>query len=381
MEIFAYSILSGLVIFLALICFLLQKKVYSFGQENAVLNSRLEGMAKETEIREEQKKTFRNEFEVLANKLLEEKGKKFTDANKELLAPLKEQLGEFRKRMEHVHEKSVETNASLLTKIGEVQNLNQQLSTDAKQLTTALSGGSQNIGAWGEMILEKILESSGLVKGREYETQTSFRDDDQKLLRPDAIIHLPRERDVVIDSKLSLIYYNKSMGAEDIVERNRFLKEHADAMRKHVKDLSGKYNNIAEIRTLDSTLMFVPIEGALVEALKIHKDLQDEAFTKGIILASPSTLMVALKSVHHIWSTERREHNIEELSKEVIAFLDKLSNFSASLEEVGSALGKAKLSYETAHKRLISGNGSVARRAEKIKELGSFYTKKELPSH
>ena len=357
-------------------CYSLQKKVSRLTEEKALLSGRIEGLQKEGEAREKLKK----EFELLASHILEEKGKKFSDASKELLTPLREQLGAFQKRIEDVHEKNIKSHSSLFTKIDEVQNLHQQLSTDAKELTTALHGKSQSIGAWGEMILEKILEGSGLKEGAEYKLQSSFRGQNNEQLRPDAVIHLPRERDVVVDSKLSLVHYQASMARDiSIEEREKHLKEHARAMRKHMLELSDKYAKIPELRTLDATLMFVPIEGALADALRIEKHLQEEAFARGLVLTSPSTLMVVLKSIYHIWSADHRERKADKVNQEILAFLDKIGAFTGDLDKVGESLGRAQKNYDDAYKKLVSGRGSVADRAEKIRDLGYFTSKKTLP--
>ena len=380
MEVFIIIFLFLLIFLLLFFCFLLQRKASRLTEEKALLSGRLESHQKEGEARESFKKEVKKEFELLASNIFEEKGKKFSDANKELLTPLREQLGAFQKRMEDVHEKNVRDNVSLFTKIGEVQNLNQQLSAEAKELSTALRGESQSIGAWGEMVLEKILEASGLKEGQEYRLQSSFRGQDKEQLRPDAVVHLPKERDVIVDSKLSLIHYQAGMSHDiSLEEREKHLKAHAKAMRKHMLELSGKYAKIPELRVLDATLMFVPIEGALAEALRVEKHLQEEAFAQSIILTSPSTLMVVLKSIYHIWSADHRERSVEKVNQEIINFLEKIGGFTEELDKVGDSLGKAQKNYDEAYKKLVTGRGSVAHRAEKIRDLGYSAAKKALP--
>ena len=371
---------AGISILLGLFCYRLQKKKTQLTEERGILQGRLEGYEREALAKETFKKEVQNEFAVLAERIFDEKGKKFSETGKILLDPLREQIKDFQIRVNTVHDQNVKANTSLLAKINEVQSLNQQLSTDAKQLTTALKGESQSRGAWGEMVLEKTLELSGLEKGREYEVQSSFRNAEDKLLRPDAVIHLPRNRDVVVDSKVALIHYTEGIDKKETSERERYLKEHAKAMKKHIQELGGKYSKVPGLHTLEATLLFVPIEGALAEGLRFDPSLQEEAISRGIILVGPSTLWLALKCIHHVWSTELRERNIDKVTQEVSSFLEKISAFSGDLEDIGKHLGRAQESYDKSHSKLISGRGSVVGRAQKIQKLGSFHTKKNLPS-
>ncbi len=372
------ALLLALLLLLALRHFRLRQNFMQAKAEQAKLQGYLNALQDEKEKRGQMKHEIKNEFENLANRIFDEQGKKFTDANQSLLKPLREQVGEFQRKVEAVHEKNLEDRSSLLTKLQELQNLNQQLSGDAKQLTIALKGSPQQRGAWGEMILQKVLEVSGLTEGREYELQHSVRKNGQNL-RLDALIRLPRERDVVIDAKLALLKYNEAIGTESQSQKELYLKEHAKAIRSYIRDLSGKYLNLPGIRTLDATIMFIPIESAFAEALKVDPDLQDFAFQNNIVLAGPTTLFTHLKSIHIAWSAEQRESNIEKIIHEVNTFLNKIAGFGSDLEKVGERLKQARDTYEEAQKKLISGRGSVMSRAEKIKELGAFVTKKALP--
>ncbi len=373
------------IIILGISCILLFNKVTRLIQEKANLTGRLESlkanielMGQEGKTRENLKHEMKNEFQLLASRIFEDRSKKFTEVNQSVLTPLREQMGEFRRSLETSREKDIAAHASLLTKIQELQSLNEQLSGDAKQLTFALKGDPRSRGAWGEMILEKVLEASGLQAGREYELQPTYHRNGQAL-RPDAIIHLPRKRHVIVDSKLSLVYYEAALSATTKEEREKKLKAHAASIRKHVSELGGKYQDLEGLHTLDATLMFIPIESAFAEGLRIEPHLQEEAFGRGIVLAGPSTLFAHLKSIHMAWGTENRERNIESVMKEVKAFIEKIANFSEDLEKVGKHLNQAEDSYHEAHKKLISGKGSVVSRVKKIQKLGSFHATKGLP--
>ncbi len=365
---------------MGLLCWKQQGNIYHLREEKALLQGSLQSYEREVKASQEFKKEVTNEFTVLADRIFQEKGKKIAETSHALLNPLREQINTFQKRIESVHERNIADNASLITKISEIQNLNQQLSSDAKQLTTALKGDSQSRGAWGEMVLEKILEESGLEKNREYELQNHFTDNENNSLRPDAIVRLPRDRDIIIDSKLTLLHYKESINQNDPDEQQICLKKHADALKNQIKILSGKYTKLPGLRNIECTLLFVPIEGALVEAFRIEPQLQEEAFSRNIILVAPSTLMVALKCMHYVWSTEKRERNLEKVVQEVSALLEKIANFSEDLQSVGGRLDQAKNSYDTAYSRLVSGNGSVIKKAKNIQKMGSFHTKKELPN-
>ena len=374
----ALLIALTLTAFFALRYFQLQQHFSQVQTEKASLQGHLQALTNEEQKRKQIKDDIKYEFENLANRIFDTNGKKFTDINQALLSPLREQMSEFRKKVEAVHEKNIADRASLLTKIQELQQLNQQLSGDAQQLAVALKGDPRSRGAWGEMILQRVLEASGLQEGREYEIQFTVKKEGQ-LLRPDALVRLPRERDVVIDAKLSLLDYHNAVNATIAGEREKHLQAHARAIRKHIKELGGKYLNLAEIRTLDATIMFIPIESAFAEALRVDNSLQEEAFQRNIVLAGPSTLFAHLKSIHIAWGAEERERNVENVWYEVNGFLEKIVGFSNDLEKVGENLNRAQSSYDEAHKKLISGRGSVASRAEKIQKLGSLYTKKALP--
>ncbi len=323
-------------------------------------------------------------FENLSNRILEEKSKKFTDQNKqhigEILNPLREQLGDFRKKVEDVYEKETKDRLSLFHEITHLKSLNEKMSQDAINLTNALKGESKTRGDWGEVILEKVLEHSGLTKGREYEIQAQYRDNENKILKPDVIVHLPNQRDVVIDSKVSLVDYEHYYASEDEHERQQALKRHVTSIKTHINGLSKKnYEELVGLNSLDMVLMFVPIEPALMLAFEADDSLFQEAFKQGIFLVSPSTLSMNLQIIHNIWRYEYQNQNAQEIAKSAGDLYDKFTGFIQALNDIGDKLDKAKGAYDTAYGRLIDGKGNLVSRVEKIRELGSLKTKKNLP--
>lgn len=333
---------------------------------------------------EDSKEELKNEFKNLSNEILEEKSKKFTETNKininGILTPLKEEFERFKNKVDEVYINDTKDRIALKTQIEGLRDLNEKLGKDALNLTNALKGDSQKQGAWGEVILERVLEESGLHKGREYETQLSFNDEDGKRKRPDAIVHLPNNKDVIIDSKVSIVAYQNYHKADSEVEREQFLKEHLMSIKNHVKSLSLKnYADIEEIKTLDFVLMFIPIESAFILALENNRELFSEAFEKNIVIVAPSTLLITLKTIQNIWRYEKQNKHAQEIAKKAGDLHNKFVNFTDSLIEIGTSLGRATKSYDTALNRLKTGKGNLISQAQKLKELG-VKSKKELSS-
>jgi len=334
---------------------------------------------------EESKEELKNEFKNLSNEILEEKSKKFTETNKEnidnILSPLKEEFNQFKKTVAETYDKESRDRIALKTQIDSLKELNEKLGKEALNLTNALKGDSQKQGAWGEVILERVLEESGLHKGREYETQLSFNDEVGKRKRPDAIVHLPNNKDVIIDSKVSIVAYQNYHQTEDEEEKKQYLKEHLQSIKNHIKGLSLKnYEDIEEIRTLDYVLMFIPIESAFMLAMENDRELFSQAFEKNIVIVTPSTLLVTLKTIQNIWRYEKQNKHAQEIAKKAGDLYDKFVNFSDSLTEVGTNLDRAKKSYDVAVNRLSTGKGNLISQAQKIKTLG-IKTKKEFSSN
>lgn len=340
-----------------------------------LLESERQSSREKIRLLEQAEKKMTDAFENLANRIIEEKSKKFTEQNKsnlgEVLNPLREQLGEFRKKIEDVYDKESKDRISLYHEITSLKSLNEQMSREAMNLTRALKGDSKKRGNWGEVILEKVLEDSGLKNGREYEAQGSYRAEDGRLYYPDVVVHLPDNKDVVIDSKVSLNAYERYCSAEDDVERQRALSEHLASIRNHVSGLKGKsYADLVKINSLDMVLMFVPVEPALMLAFEHDDTLFQEAFRNGIFLVSPSTLTMNLQIIHNMWRYEYQNRNAQEIAKRAGDMYDKFVLFVDALEDIGDKLEKAQDSYDTAHKRLTAGKGNLVKRAEDIRKLG-----------
>jgi DNA recombination protein RmuC len=355
-------------------------------KQNAELETALkkerESTAEKLKLLENSKDELINQFKNLSNEILEEKSKKFTQTNKDniegILTPLKDEFAEFRKRVNDVYKNDSDDRTALKTQIDGLKELNEKLGKEALNLTNALKGDSQKQGAWGEVILERVLEESGLQNGREYETQLSFTDEDKKRKRPDAIVHLPNNKDVIIDSKVSIVAYQNYYQTEDKNEKEKYLKEHLSSIKNHIKGLSLKnYDEIEEIKSLDYVLMFIPIESAFMLAMENNRELFSEAFEKNIVIVTPSTLLVTLKTIQNIWRYEKQNRNSQEISKRVGDLYDKFVNFTESLKDIGSNLDKAKLSFETSISRLSTGKGNLVSQVQKIKSLG-IKSKKEI---
>ncbi|MCH7770900.1 MAG: DNA recombination protein RmuC [Bacteroidetes bacterium] len=335
------------------------------------------------EIEELQEK-FIKEFENLANKIFEEKSSKFTEQNKtnlkEILDPLKERISEFQNKVEETNKESIDRNAALRQQLSSLKEMNLQMSQDAQNLTNALKGEVKTMGNWGEMILERILEISGLEKDREYIIQESVTTEDGKRLQPDVIVRLPDKKNIIIDSKMSMVAYEKYTSLDDEKEKQIALKEHISSIRSHLKNLSSKgYQNLFQNESLDFVLMFIPIEGAFALALQNDNSLYNYAFGEmNIIIVSPTTLLATLRTIENIWKQEHQSRNVIEIAKQSGALYDKFVGFVDDLIDIGNRMDQAKNSYEGAMKKLSEGTGNLVNRAERIKKLGAK-TSKSLP--
>ena len=329
---------------------------------------------------EQLQEKFTKEFENLANKIFEEKGNKFTEQNKEnldqILKPLSEKIKDFEKKVEDVYVNDSKERAGLLEQIKNLHDLNQQMSKDATNLTNALKGQTKTQGNWGEFILESILEKSGLEKSREYFVQESLTGENGKRLQPDVLVKLPENKTIVIDSKVSLIAYEKFNSAEDEKEKNSALREHILSIRNHLKGLSSKsYQNLYQIQSLDFVLMFLPIEPAFSLAVQNDIGLFNEAFEKNIVIVSPSTLLATLRTIASIWRQENQNKNAIEIARQSGALYDKFVGFVEDLIAVGNKIDSSKESYVNAMKKLHEGSGNLVSRVERIKKLGAKATK------
>lgn len=326
---------------------------------------------------------FKDEFENLANKILEEKSQKFTEQNREkldqLLKPLGEKMEEFKKKVEQTHKEDIEGRSSLKQHLEHLKEMNQQMAKEAKDLTKALKGESKTQGNWGEVILQRILEKSGLSKGREYEIQESHTTDEGRRLQPDVVVHLPDEKRLIIDSKVSLKAYERFCSCEEEDDRQQMLKEHVNSLRNHVKGLSSKnYQQLHGGNSPDFVLMFVPIESAFGVALQQDTSLYYDAFDKNIVIVSPSTLLATLATIDSVWKQEYQNKNAQEIADRGGALYDKFVLFVESMQEIGQRIRQTQESYDEAMGRLSEGRGNVIRQVEMLRELGAK-SSKSLP--
>lgn len=323
---------------------------------------------------------FSVEFKNLANEIFEEKSKKFVDQNKtnlnELLNPLGQKIQEFEKKVEQNSKESLQWNSSLKTQLDHLKDLNQKITKEAENLTNALKGDVKAQGNWGEIVLERILEESGLRKDNEYFTQESFTSEQGRRLRPDVIIKLPENKHLVIDSKVSLLAYDQYANTDDPKEKDKYLKEHILSIRAHIKGLSEKnYHTLFDGGSLDYVLMFMPIEPAFALVVQYGGSVYSEAHDKSIIIVSPTTLMATLKTVASIWKHEYQNQNALEIARQGGALYDKFKSFVDDLIEVGKSIDRSKNQYGLAMNKLVDGKDNLIRKTERLRELGSKTTK------
>lgn len=325
-------------------------------------------------------KKFTLEFENLANKVLEEKSQKFSELNKKqidaIINPFNENLKEFKQTVKDTYEKGMKERTELGAELKHIQELNQKLSVEANNLTKALKGDVQKQGRWGEMILEKILESSGLEKDKHFRTQDSFTLSDGRRQRPDAVVYLPENKHIIIDSKVSLVAYEKYVNSDNEEEKKQFLKEHITSVRAHIKDLADKdYINSLGLENPEYILMFVPIEASLGLTVSNDNQIFTEAWDKRVVIVSPSTLIATLMTVNAIWKQTMQTENALLIADRGGKLYEKFIGFVDDLKAVGASIEKANKEYEKAMSKLSEGSGNLVRQAEMLKELGAKTTK------
>ena len=334
------------------------------------------------EVNELQQK-FTKEFENLANKILEEKTQKFTEQNKEnlknILSPLQDKIQHFEKKVEDTHKESIDYHAALRQQIVSLSEMNAQMSKETINLTKALKGDSKMQGNWGELVLERVLEKSGLEKGREYEVQQAFTSEEGSRILPDVIINLPDGKKMVVDSKVSLTAYEKYVNEEDDVQQNIYLKEHVNSVKRHVEQLSDKrYQDIYQMESPDFVLLFIPIEPAFALALQEDLNLYNKAFEKNIVIVTPSTLLATLRTIDSMWTNQKQQENAIEIARQAGALYDKFEGFVSDLIKIGKKMDEAKVEYSSAMNKLTEGKGNLVTSAEKLKKMGAK-AKKALP--
>jgi DNA recombination protein RmuC len=326
---------------------------------------------------------FTKEFENLANKILEEKTTKFTEQNKEnmknILSPLQDKIQLFEKKVEDTHKESIDYHAALRQQILGLREMNEQMSKETINLTKALKGDSKMQGNWGELILERVLEKSGLEKDREYFVQQAHTADDGQRVFPDVVINLPDGKKMIVDSKVSLTAYEKFSNEEDDALRAIYLKEHVNSIKRHVEQLGEKnYHDLYQMESPDFVLLFIPIEPAFAIALNEEASLYNKAFERNIVIVTPSTLLATLRTIDSMWTNQKQQENAYEIARQAGALYDKFEGFVADLVKVGNKIKDSKTEYDAAMNKLVEGKGNLITSVEKLKKMGAK-AKKSLP--
>jgi DNA recombination protein RmuC len=366
----------------------LQQQRSQLQADLAANQSKLESSLKHAEekqrLLEASEERMKKEFERLAQQIFEQKSERLQQSSKQTLeftlAPFKQQLEAFKKQVESQYTEELKQRASLTTEITSLKELNKQMAAEADALTKALKGDTKAQGNWGEVVLERILNQSGLREGHEYETQSHHRDEDGKSFKPDVVVHLPNEKDVVIDSKVSLVAYERYFNSDDDDAREAALAEHVSSLRAHIKGLSKKnYQQLDSVRTLDYVLMFIPIEPAFLLAVDRDPELIRLALEHNIMLVSPTNLLVALRTVNNIWQYEHQNRNAQKIADDAGKLYDKFVGFIEDMQKIGNSLDTVRKHYDGAMNKLSTGRGNLVGRVEKFKEMG-VQTSKKLDS-
>jgi DNA recombination protein RmuC len=357
-------------------------EVAHFKTSNQNLQNRLEEQKGELEQLQEK---FTTEFTLIANKLLKQNSTEFAEANQkrlnEILIPLKENIKSFEQKVEDKYEKELKERTSLIEQIKSLEKLNTQMSEDAHNLTRALKGDNKAQGNWGELILEKILESSGLIEGEEFESQHSTTNDEGNRIQPDILIKLPDSKHIVIDSKVSLVAYQKYVNSDFEEEQTKHLKDHLTSVKAHIKGLSEKhYTSGKGIDSPDFVLLFMPIESSFGLAIRADNELYQYAWDKKVVIVTPSTLLATLKTIASVWKQERQTKNAIEIARQAGALHDKFVGFIDDMEKIKKSLDQSTTAYEKAFNKLKSGNGNLIDATTRLEKLGAK-TKKTLPDH
>ncbi len=373
-----------------------EKKINSIQQEKENLltinshqaadlkNLQLKLNENKKEINKIQEK-FTLEFENLANRILDEKSTKFTNQNKEnlniILNPLKEKIKGFEDKVDKTHKESIDYHAALRQQIIGLKEMNLQMSKETINLTKALKGDNKTQGNWGELVLERVLEKSGLEKDREYFVQQSFTNDEGKRVLPDVVIHLPDNKKMIVDSKVSLTAYEQFVNCDDESEKSLFLKDHINSLKRHIEQLSEKkYEDIYKIESPDFVLLFIPIEPAFAIAINADNFLYNKAFEKNIVIVTPSTLLATLRTIDSMWNNEKQQKNALEIARQAGSLYDKFYGLLNDLIGIGKKIDASKTDYNAAMKKLFEGSGNLITSVEKLKKMGAK-AKKALPEN
>ncbi len=378
-----------------------EKQLAISSQEKEIIRSEKESLAiqlskKETDFEnlcernkeqkqevEQLQEKFTKEFENLANKILDEKTTKFTEQNKEnlktILSPLQDKIQLFEKKVEDTHKESIDYHAALRQQILGLREMNEQMSKETVNLTKALKGDSKMQGNWGELILERVLEKSGLEKDREYFVQQSFTNDSGNRVFPDVVINLPDGKKMIVDSKVTLTAYERYVNEEDDELKVTFLKDHVGAVKRHVEQLSEKnYQDLYQMESPDFVLLFIPIESAFAIALNEDSNIYNKAFEKNIVIVTPTTLLATLRTIDSMWANQKQQENALEIARQAGALYDKFEGFVQDLIKVGNKIKDSKTEYDSAMSKLVEGKGNLITSVEKLKKMGAK-AKKALP--
>ncbi|MBN2172807.1 MAG: DNA recombination protein RmuC [Bacteroidales bacterium] len=344
------------------------------------LQEKLESQKKELE---EIQKKFTTEFENIANRILKINSQEFTLVNKknidEILTPLKDRIQTFEKKVEETYHKGLKDQTDLRAELKKLYELNFKISEEANNLTRALKSDTKKQGNWGEIILERVLERSGLVKGQEYDTQITTRNDEGELIRPDVVVKLPDNKHIIIDSKVSLVAYESFINEDEPEIKENFLRQHIESIKNHIKGLSEKnYQNATLFDTPDFVLLFMPVESAFSLAIQNDVEMFNFAWEKKIVMVSPTTLLATLRTIASIWKHEKQTQNAMEIARQGGALYDKFVGFLEDLEDLGAQIGRVSKTYEEAKSKLTDGRGNLIRQVENLKKLGAK-TSKSLP--
>ncbi|WP_294957715.1 DNA recombination protein RmuC [Sulfurovum sp.] len=365
----------------------LQEDNHRYQVNNARLLMKLETESRHAssklEMMQEHKKELKTEFERLAKQIFDGNSEKFAEFSKQnidsMIKPLQTQIEQFKKQVSDTYNTESQDRAVLKNEIRSLKELNEKISKDAINLTNALKGESKQQGVWGEMVLEHVLEASGLRKGFEFEREVNLQTDEGEVLRPDVIVHLPDNRDLIIDAKTSLLSYERYVNAEDEDNKATYLTAHLNSIKMHIETLANKnYERLKEVNTLDFIFMFMPIEGALAVALEHESSIYDNAFKKKILLVGPTTLLVAMRAVENVWKYERQNQNAQEIARRAGAMYDKFVRFSEDLIKISKQIDAVQSSFSAAKNKLSDGKGNLVRQVQQLKELGA-QTSKQMP--
>jgi DNA recombination protein RmuC len=332
---------------------------------------------------EQLQEKFTKEFENLANKILEEKSNKFTEQNKEnmknILLPLQDKIQLFEKKVEDTHKESIDYHAALRQQILGLSEMNAQMSKETMNLTKALKGDSKMQGNWGELVLERVLEKSGLEKDREYYVQQSHTNEEGQRVFPDVVINLPDGKKMIVDSKVSLTAYEKYCNEEDDILKMNHLRDHVNSIKRHVEQLGEKnYHDLYQIESPDFVLLFIPLEPAFAIALNEDTTLYNKAFEKNIVIVTPSTLLATLRTIDSMWANQKQQENAFEIARQAGALYDKFEGFVGDLIKIGKKIDESKLEYGLAMNKLVEGKGNLITSVERLKKMGAK-AKKTLP--